>query len=224
MILRLGGIVTQASGSMGGITISNRRGVQVASARPRRCKQNTVPVQEAQQNYLTALAAYRGLPALTQLAWKMYCIKHPVNNRLGITRRYTPQQLYLSQAIPRLRAGLGTPGSPPGQPQQSIGVPSTMAFTSGGPYTFEFYAPTGAPTGFYLLSVARTTSTTRIGRLCFRALPAYTANVTVSVDIHDDTVARIGELQTNEIAVLSIRYAGTNAILSAPIRWQLTVT
>jgi hypothetical protein len=223
MIAKLGGIITQASGTIGGLTISNKRGVPVCAMKCHRTNQNTPAQMEAQALYMQALAAYRSLPGLTQLAWKMYVIKHPFNNALGVSRRYTPQQFYLSQAIPRMRAGLGSPGSPPGKPQQSPGFPLAIGFVSGGAYTFSMQCPAGDPSGYYLVDAARCMSTTAIGRLCPRALTAIPATNSCDVDVHDNFVSLLGEAQPSEIVVLSIRYAGALSMISAPVRWQLTV-
>jgi hypothetical protein len=223
MIAKLGGVITQASGTIGGLTISNKGGVPVCSVKSHRTNQNTVAQQETQALYLAALAAYTSLPGLTQLAWKMYVIKHPFNNKLGISRRYTAQQFYISQAIPRIASGLGAPGSPPTKPQQGIGYPGTIAFTTGGPYTFNFTSPGGDTSGYYLVSGARTMSTSHIGRLCPRQLTAIHSVYSCNVDVHADWIAKLGEAQQHEIVVLSIRYAGSNSIISAPVRWTLTV-
>jgi hypothetical protein len=222
MIARLGGVVTQASGTLGGMTFANKGGVLVVGARARRAKQNTPAQQDAQAMYVRAREAFRLLPALTQYAWKAYVIQHPRVNRLGVARRLNVTQFYLSQAIPRMRAGLGSPGSPPAKPQQSVGYPSTIAFASGGPYTFSFISPAGDPNGYYLVDAARTMSTTALGRLCPRALPAIQSKGSCSVDVHDAFVELLGEIEVGEIVVLSIRYAGGYSIISARVRYTLT--
>lgn len=224
MIARLGGIITNASGTLGALTVSNRRGVPVCSAKCIRTNQRTIPQQETQALYMHALAAYRELPALTQVAWKMYVLKHPFNNRLGVSRRYTPQQFFVSQALPRMRAGLGSPGSPPTKPQQSVGYPSTIAFAYGGPYTFNFIGPSGDPNGHYLVAAARTMSAARIGRVCFRQLQAQPCTGTCTANLYTTFTDCLGDAQASEIVVLSIRYAGANSIISAPVRWTLTVS
>jgi hypothetical protein len=99
-------LITQASGSIGGLTASHNRGGQYFRAR-------TVPVQpvsnyrEAVKGALSSLAAIwqSVLTKAQRAAWDLYAASVPLTDRLGDARYATGLNHYLRSNVPRIQAG-----------------------------------------------------------------------------------------------------------------------
>lgn len=98
-------VLTQASGSVGGLTYSHARGGMYMRAR-------SVPVNpqtQRQVNVRVALAMYSQmwLSALTQTqrdAWEVYAANVPVKNRVGDTIFLSGQNQFIRSNVPRAQA------------------------------------------------------------------------------------------------------------------------
>lgn len=100
------GIVTQASGSIGGLTASHNSGGMYFRARAIPTDPNTV----AQQAIRTALAnaADRWVNVLTtaqRTAWATYASNVPLLSPLGDPREVSGMAQYVRSNVPRIRAG-----------------------------------------------------------------------------------------------------------------------
>lgn len=134
-------IVTQASGSVGGLTASHNRGGLYFRARAVPVNGNTI-YQQAVRNYIKTCAAAWS-QTLTQPqrdAWTAYAAAVPYVDSLGEPRFIPPLAMYCACNVPRLQAGLTRVDAGPvvlvmavmTQPTYTITAPSTgsLAFTN----------------------------------------------------------------------------------------------
>ena len=224
MLVRYGAIVTQASGSLAGVTAANVKGASQLRARPRLTRQDS-PAQLAQrQLYARAVAAWRALASGYKLQWTLYAQRNPRLNRLSVSRRLSPMQFYLKEALPRLAAGLNPPAPTPTKGQQGIGVPWEVSFNAGGPYTLAFQTPTADPHGYYIIGGTRCMSTTSRKKPYWHIFPGHYVEDNDSWDIEPDWTAVMGLMQTGELVTITIRYLGLYSLISAPASYDTVVT
>jgi len=101
------GLVTSASGSLGGLTAARNRGGQYLRAR-------VVPVDPGTARQTTIRNAVRDLTsrwsdtltAAQREAWATYGANVPITNRLGDQILLSGQQHYIRSNVPRLQVGL----------------------------------------------------------------------------------------------------------------------
>jgi hypothetical protein len=134
-------IVTEASGSVGGLTASHNRGGLYFRARAIPVNGNTI-YQQAVRNYIKTCAAAWS-QVLTQPmrdAWAAYAAAVPYVDSLGEPRFIPPLAMYCACNVARLQAGLTRVDTGPTvlvlpvmtQPVYTVTAPSTgsLAFTS----------------------------------------------------------------------------------------------
>lgn len=100
-------LVTQASGSIFGLTASRNRGGAYFRARTMPVNPQT-SLQTAVRNAMSTLSA-RWSQTLTdaqRLLWQAYADNVPVTDVLGDPRQLSGQQMYLRSNVPRIQAGL----------------------------------------------------------------------------------------------------------------------
>jgi hypothetical protein len=142
------GLLTQVSGSVGGMTGSHNRGGMYLRARAVPVNQQTTR-QLAIRNAVTALTS-RWSDTLTQAqrdAWDVYGSNVPVLNPLGDQIQLSGQQHYVRSNVPRLQAGLSRVDDGPTTfelgsftaPSFSITTPDQLdvTFTSGDAWVGE---------------------------------------------------------------------------------------
>lgn len=100
-------LVTQISGSVGGLTGSHNQGGMYFRARSIPVNPNTVQ-QQAVRNFLSQCAtAWLGtLTAAQRAAWETYAANVPLVDALGEPRHTTGIAHYIRSNVPRLQAGL----------------------------------------------------------------------------------------------------------------------
>lgn len=216
MIIRYGAIVSQASGTLAGITFSNRTGNAVAAAKSRPCDRKS-EAQVAHQAAMSAAAkAWYALTPGQRFNWKLYAAQHVRQNRLGVSRRLSAFQFWLKENILLAQCGITLRTNPPPKGQSGIGSLDALLFSAGGPFQVALTAPTNDPTGYYILYCARSTRTMSMGKRFPRFISAHYADPSIDVDIHDAFVAALGEPVSTEIYWLQIRYVGSFSLASPP--------
>lgn len=100
-------LVTQASGSMGGLTASRNKGGMYTRARAIPTNPGTAQ-QGLVRGYLAQLTALWGttLTDAQRAAWQNYALNTPVLNKLGDAKIIPALAHYVRSNVPRLQAGL----------------------------------------------------------------------------------------------------------------------
>ena len=101
-------IVTQASGSIGGVTASRNRGGMYFRARSVPTNPNTPQQQAVRNNFAALTAGWSLLTPAQRTAWSVYAANTPIINPLGDTIYLTGQQMYIRCNAARKQAGLAT--------------------------------------------------------------------------------------------------------------------
>lgn len=107
-------VLTQASGSVGGLTYSHNAGGMYTRARTIPVNSNTV-YQQAVRNNVAQLAVYwqAELSAAEREAWENYATQVPLVNRLGDSRPISGIAMFIKCNSVRLQAGLAIVESGP---------------------------------------------------------------------------------------------------------------
>lgn len=223
VIAKLGGIVTQASGSIGGVTFANKRGVTVISA-----KQHVPTTASAAQTqhkaaFSRAAAAWAELTTAQRLAWGLYALSHPRQNRLGVARKLTPYQFWLLENTLRAQAGIPLRTNPPRLGQSGVGSFDNLSFTAGGPYTLAMTAPATDASGYYVIYGARSTRNLSMGKRYMRFVGAYPAAPSIDQDLQPDWDPIMGTILSGEVITVAIRYLGNSSLASPTTTLTLTV-
>jgi len=103
------GLVTQVSGSIGGMTGSHNKGGMYFRARSLPTNPQTA-LQVAIRNAMTSLVnEWSGvLTAAQRAAWDVYAANTPVVNKLGDSVNRSGQQWFIGNNVPRLQAGFAS--------------------------------------------------------------------------------------------------------------------
>ncbi len=106
-LIRLGGGVAQASGSLGGVTFSRNRGGAYIRDRVVPTNPNT-PQQQAVRGFVSQLTSLwlTTLSATQRAAWDLYALNVPLPNPLGEDRNVGGIGMYVRSNVPRLQTGL----------------------------------------------------------------------------------------------------------------------
>jgi len=223
MICTFGAVISAASGTVGGVTFARVKGAPVIRTVQTGRNQST-PDQMAQRAaHAAAINAWNGLAAVYKLAWGMYAMRNPRQNRLGVWRRLTGFQFFLKEATIRIRHGIGSPGSPPNLGQQGIGQPTGLVFYAGGPYEISINSPTGDPHGYYLFAGHRPMSAVSYKKTYYHVLPACYIEHAATFDIQADWDAKMGAMEAGELFIVQVRYVGLNSLISAAATYRSTV-
>lgn len=98
-------VVTQASGSVGGVTYAHNRGGLYRRARSIPTNPNSADQQMVRGNLSTLSAAWRDvLTAVQRTAWENYAANSPVTDVFGDSMLLSGQQMYIRCNSVRLRA------------------------------------------------------------------------------------------------------------------------
>ena len=223
MIVRLGLIVTQASGSVGAVQFASGRAAPTVRMRPTRAAQQTPDQTAHQAAHATAAAAWSALTAAQQFAWKLYALKQVRRNRLGVVRNLTAFQLFVQQNTLRLEIGAPLFSAPPQLGGSGVGTPAFIVFTAGGTYQLTMLCPDSDPTGYYAIYGHRPHSTLRIGRLFKHLIYSAAVDTSMDVDLSPYWTAKMGPMASGEKYWLSARYLGDHSLMSAPLSLTGTV-
>jgi len=100
------GLVTQASGSVGGLTFSHNQGGLYMRARSIPVNPNTAQ-QQAVRNFMSQLVAAwnDSLSAGQRATWDLYAFNTPVTSKLGEPINLSGLNMYVRSNVPRLQAG-----------------------------------------------------------------------------------------------------------------------
>jgi hypothetical protein len=101
------GLITEASGSLGGMTASHNRGGLYLRARTIPVNPNT-PQQQAVRTHVSNLSSL-WLSVLTpaqRASWDLYALNVPLPDRLGEPRNVGGLQMYIRSNVPRLQTTL----------------------------------------------------------------------------------------------------------------------
>jgi hypothetical protein len=99
-------VLTQASGSVGGMTYTRCRGGMVIRARAMPVNKNS-PLQQAVRSWLTVLAtAWNVLTDAQRAAWETYAMAVQLQNSLGDPENVSGRNHFIRSNLPRLQAGL----------------------------------------------------------------------------------------------------------------------
>lgn len=101
-------MVTQASGSIGGLTASRNRGGMYFRARSVPTNPNTIYQQAVRNIFATLSAGWSVLDEEDRDRWSVFATNTPVINALGDQIYLTGQQMYIRNNAARLQAGLST--------------------------------------------------------------------------------------------------------------------
>jgi len=223
VIVRLGGMITQASGSLGAIQFASGRATPVVKMRRRSSTQQTPDQLEHQAAHAAAAAAWTSLIDAHKFAWKLYAIKQVRNNRLGMSRQLTAFQLFVQQNTLRAQIGATLRTNPPKLGMSGIGVPAYIGFVAGGAYTIYMLSPTTDPHGWYVIYGHRPVSTTHTGRVFKHVVYSAAVEHSMNVDISAEWAAKMGPMDASEKYWIAIRYLGDNSLASAPLTLTGTV-
>lgn len=100
------GIITAASGSLGGLTASHNRGGQYLRARVIPTNPSSGPQVAIRAIFGSLATAWQTLTDDQRAAWTTYAINVPVINRLGDPINLTGQQMYIRNNTAAVQVGL----------------------------------------------------------------------------------------------------------------------
>lgn len=116
MALLKSALLTQASGSVGGVTFSRAKGGMYIRARSMPINPDTVYQQAVRQAQGTLSARWQTTLTPTQRSgWEIYAANVPRRNRLGDTINLSGIAMYTRCNVPRLQAGLAIVDDGPGE-------------------------------------------------------------------------------------------------------------
>jgi hypothetical protein len=106
MLLKFGSIVTDASGSVAGLTIARNRGGAYARARTSPIQPNSTRQAAIRGIFAAAINSWTNLLSVGQRQmWEAYASAVPYTNAFGETRYYSGQQRYSQCYIAAVNAG-----------------------------------------------------------------------------------------------------------------------
>ena len=216
MLVRYGAIIGAASGTMGAVTFSNRKGNAVAAMKSSPLNRKTESQLEHQAAMSRAAKAWANLSFGAQFNWKLFAAKNVRKNRLGVTRQLSPYQFYLKENV--LRAQIGAPlrSNPPTKGQQGVGSFAGLIFYFGGPYALEVYSPANDPNGYFAIYGAHGGKTNAIGKCYPRLIHAEHVTGALAVDLYTPWTDILGPMFSGEMYWLAWRYLGDSSLASIP--------
>jgi hypothetical protein len=223
MIVKMGAVVSQASGSIGGITFSNRKGSPVCSLKGRQCDKKTDAQITHQAAHANTARAWQDLSGASRFQWNLYALKHTRLNRLGVQRKMTGYQFFMKENTLLAQIGGTLRQTPPLQGQCGAGYPAVTIFYTGGPYTLEMSPPATDTTGWYAIYGARPCKTVNTGRLFPRLVHAEYVSGYTAFDLYAPWLAVFGEMASSELYWLAMRYVGSNSLASALLSYTQVV-
>jgi hypothetical protein len=223
MIVRLGGMISQASGTLGALQFTSGRTAPTVKMRRVSSNQSTPDQLDHQAAHATAAAAWNALTDAHKFAWKLYALKQVRQNRLGVARQLTPFQLFMGQNTLRAQVGAPLRTGPPKYGMTGVGTPAFIGFTSGGSYRVYMIAPSTDTVGYYVIYGHRPVSTTHTGRVFKHVVYSGACTTSIDVDISATWDAKLGPMASTEKYWIAVRYLGDNSLASAPIALTGTV-
>lgn len=220
-IVRLGAIVNAMSGSIGATTFAHTKGGTVARALLRKPK-NTKASQLSQRGfYAQVRRGWRFLTPAQQTAWGVAALQLPRANRLGqrnvlsgfalYVRLNTDGNLFKFPGIP-----IPFHSNPPQLNVLAAMIGSNFIMSLSDRFGVTIVAPTGLPQTVGSYYGARTHRDTQI-----RAAKSYRFfglgfGPPPDIDFTSQWNSIIGPPELGELCFLKLRFAGQNALYSAP--------
>lgn len=154
-LVKLGGLITAASGASAGVTFKQTRSGTVM-AKTQRTPATRRPLQIQQQaRFARASRAWSQLTALQRLAWSTAARNFPIVNRLGVVTHPTGPQFFILCNEPAWTWGEAIKTTPPLPVPRDPALTFASSFAEGGPYDVWWGAPSTSFQGFALISCAR---------------------------------------------------------------------
>ena len=216
MIIRYGAVVGAASGTVGAITFSNRRGNTIVSTKSQPRDQATQAQLEHRVALAKAAKAWVTITPGAMFNWKLFAARNVRQNRLGVSRQLTAYQFYIKENTLRAQIGATLRTVPPTGGQLGVGSFAGLIFYQGGPYQLDLYSPTQDPNGWYAIYGARSGRTVSFGKKFPRLVYAEHVTGSLSVDLYLEWTNIFGVMASTEIYWLGFRYLGDNSLASAP--------
>jgi hypothetical protein len=107
------GLGLTMSGSLGGVTASRNKGGQYLRRRAIPTNPNSDSQQGVRNRLTTAATAYRSLNAGQVESWRTYADNTPIVDSLGVSKKLTPSQWFISYATTYQQAGRPIPYDAP---------------------------------------------------------------------------------------------------------------
>jgi len=223
MLIKWGSVIQAASGNIGGIQFARHRGAPIARTRTRRCICASPDILDSRLGFAIITQAWRNLTALQKLNWNLYAIKYPTQNRLGLTRRISGFAWFARTNMPRLAAAAPILYAPGQYAAGSPGTNTIIYFVQGAPYYFSITTPATQPSGYYEVFGHRPVSTSSIGNKKLRLITSIPAAGFIEYDLYSEWIAVLGDMQTNELYRIGIRYLPSNGLNTALYEATLAV-
>ena len=157
--MKVKGIMTQMSGSVGGWTGSHNRGGLYFRGRAIPVNPNTAAQQRARTDFAIGVGAWAALTVAQRTAWNVYAAEQAWTDTLGDAIQLSGQQAFVASTSALLAAGLAQVTEPPVPNTRPEAVPITLwAIEDDAGAWSTNLAPTafpGAATDRVLVSIGR---------------------------------------------------------------------
>ena len=139
-----GSFVTEASGSLGGITAARNKGGQYLRARAVPVNPNSPSQQSARTSFASLVTIWtESLTPTQRQSWDTYAQNVPVTNKLGDTKLLSGQNWYIGTNTPRIIAGLSSVASAPTTFDNATLNPVSLAASDAAPTELALTFDTG---------------------------------------------------------------------------------
>lgn len=217
-IFRNSPIVGSISGSVGGSNFVAGRGSPVVRQRGLKSRNTSAFAQAAQAKNALVRVLWRQLSANSRLAWNIGANNLSRTNRLGVQRRISGWQFYMSHAMFLEPDEIVALTEPPLFIKAPNYLPPAVVFVAGGPYEITLNVPTGGPLQFALIYGSRSMRPSVpkfFKNFKFIVRFAQTPN---PVNVFDEWVLRFGELISGEFFAVDTRRFFPGNLVSNPVR------
>lgn len=136
-IARLGSIVGAISGNLNSVTFTNRKHGLTICHRPLKRNPRTTDQLEERNQMQRMVSVWKTLTAAEYLEWKSLAEKVPRTNRLGVTSRTTPFQVFVRMNKITAYLGITIQTTPYLLGHARACKVKSILFTEGGPYTIR---------------------------------------------------------------------------------------
>lgn len=223
MLVRYGAIIGAASGTMGAVTFSNRKGNAVAAMKSSPIDRQTAAQLDHQAAMSTAAKAWANLSFANQFNWKLFAARNVRQNRLGVTRQLSPYQFFLKENVLRAQVGAPLRTSPPPKGQSGVGSFNSLVFYDGGGYFLDISTPANDPDGYFVVYGAHGGKTNAIGKRYPRVVYSEHVNNGMNANLYTTWTDVLGPMFSGELYWIAWRYLGDYSIASAPASLTQTV-
>lgn len=214
-IIKYGGVVAQATGRMGGMTLVQGKGAKVVRMRPH----STPAKRRGGTGYAHLISqvntAWKSITASQRRDWEALALDAPRRNRLGEERNITGRQLFLSENLVRARAGVTLFTGVPRYRDTGIGALTALVFYEGGPYTIGYTPPIGGGgylAGYLVVRGDRACSKSGFRAKAIKYVGAYRFTAADTIDCEPEWTAAMGAMVSDEIYAIELQYLPDNGL------------